>query len=145
MKKVFQAHPKAKELFVVKGMPFLKEMDAEKHCDDLKISYDEIEVIAKGGKKAPSENSEGSGDDSKTPLVDKIIDKVKEGMAAKNTEDKKVKAKSAAKKTAAKKVTTRKPAAKKAADKKVKADAVVTKKAAGEKVDADAPSAENAE
>ena len=59
MKKVFEAHPKATEIFVVNGMPFLEEVNAEKHCDDLKVSREEIKKVARGAE--PEEDGSGDG------------------------------------------------------------------------------------
>ena len=106
MKKVFQAHPKAKELFVVKGMPFLKENDAKTHCDDLKISYDEIEVVAKGASASKAAN------DADKKAKD-------EAAAAKKAADKKAKDEAAV----AKKAVAADKKTKAAAAKKAKADA----------------------
>ena len=69
MKKVFEAHPKSSEIFVVEGMPFLTQNEAEKHCDDLKISYEEVKVVKKDGKTDEPENTEGSSSEDVTDYL----------------------------------------------------------------------------
>lgn len=62
MKEVFKAHPDADVLFVVDGMPFLSEHDANAYAREHKKTVDKINR-SKADKEAAT--SEGAGDGAK--------------------------------------------------------------------------------
>lgn len=77
-KNVFAAHPKAKEIYVVKGQPFVNKRYAENYAAEVKA---EVETINR-----PSEEASQTVDDSKT---DQTVDDSKTKESAKKAPAKK--------------------------------------------------------